>query len=105
MIAKNNTQGVWGFTYRSNKFCIGKHTALPFDKGQETGKFHCFFTRKAARQYKRFLDGWRYTSKQLKIIKVYASRENIVNAGVEEGNSIPAISVSKMEIKSLKHQR
>ncbi len=105
VIAKNNTQGVWSFTSYGRKFRSGRNVARPYDDTL-TGEFHCYFTRKAARRYILDIAGWLYKREQLKIIKVYADRQDIVTVGVNDGClRMPAISVSKMEIKSLKHQR
>ncbi len=97
--------GIWGNTVRNTRFQTGENVAeehcVAFMK-QLPGQFHCCFTRKAARQYRQFRDCPIFG---LKIIKVYARREDIVQAGVDKFAHMPSISVSKLTIKSLKHQR
>ena len=104
VIGKDNTQGVWSFTQSRNKFSVGGHTASPYASGQ-SGQFHCSLTRKGARQYRLFVAGFQFPYTGLKIIKVYACRKDIVDAGIDEGNRVPTVTVSKLTIKSLKHQR
>ncbi len=109
VIGKNNLHGVWNFIQcqcEGRKFHPGKNTAQKyFDGGKKRGEFHCFFTRKMARQYLLYCNDWLYQRENLKIIKVYADRKDIVDAGVHNDVGLPCISVSQMKIKSLKHQR
>ncbi len=115
VIRGSNKTGIWGNTCSREKLRLGKNNIAKdydaatsidsFDK--QPGQFHCCFTRKAARRYRSFRD---CPSLDMKIIKVYADRKDIVQTGVDKyagdfNGKLPAISVSKMEIKSLKHQR
>ena len=112
VVKKNNAVGLWRETVpmnsETNSFCVGEliaHDYIPREeKVPVPGAFHCFFTRKAARKYLEFrvnMGVW----EKLKIIKVYADSQNVVSVGTERHSKLYAISVSKMEIKSLKRQR
>ncbi len=104
VIKKDNRIGLWNSTFHDSKFCRGNNTAIIFTK---PGQFHCFFTRKAARHYRQMRNGhpWGECFFKMKIIRVFVDRKNIVDAGLDENSLKPSISVSQMEIKSLKHQR
>ncbi len=105
VVEQDNSVGIWADTreYEEN-FHVGENTATDYirrgDYLRQPGAFHCTFTRKAARRYRTHR--W---ARHLKIIKVYAETANIVSAGRDEYADIDSISVSKMEIKSLQHQR
>lgn len=110
VIRSDNHIGIWLGTYdvfTLHAFQLGVNVAKRcFMRLGHTlnPQFHCFFTRKAARKYIKFQkevgSTW-FT----KIIKVYADSKDVVLVGVDDKSRIPAISVSKMEIKSLAHQR
>lgn len=107
IIRPDNRIGIWRETYnRSNSvFRLGVNIAKGFSDG--VAQFHCFFTRKAARKYTEYREeGGYFRSKQsTKTIKVYVNSEDVVSVGLDQESRILAISVSKMTIKSLKHQR
>ncbi len=111
VIKSNNCIGIWGETIRANddKFQLGINTACEFynmnSHSRQPAQFHCFFTRAAARQYRRYQKEISYCFPSRKIIKVYANSKDVVLVGVDKESRIPAISVSKIEIKSLNHQR
>ena len=113
VIRLNNRIGIWGETYdeySNDKFQPGVNIAHSFFRRpnvvRQPAQFHCFSTRAAARQYRKFQKNRIYYADFLrKIIKVYANSEDVVLVGVEKESRIPAISVSKIEIKSLNHQR
>ena len=110
VVRKDNKIGLWAETHSGcslTVFTVGVNTAKDYRK--TAGRYHCFFTRNAARAYLRhrrarefYCDNKKYDAK---IIKVYADAENVMSIGVDIESHIPAISVSKMTIKSLKHQR
>ena len=105
VIAKNDDIGIWADTCKPpNKFQIGENVAdeyvLVDDDIIYPGAFHCTFTRKTARCYQKYRG-----IRALKIIKVFARTACIVSAGKDEYAGIVSVSVSEMEIKSLKHQR
>ena len=114
VIRGSNRFGIWRDTCSRKKFQLGKNniandyeSTVSLRVKQQPGQFHCCFTREAARYYKLFRD---CASQNMKIIKVYANRKDIVRAGVDKyacifDGGLAAISVSKMEIKSLEHQR
>ncbi len=108
-VRKDNKIGLWAETHDGSLtvFTVGVNTAK--DYGGLAGRYHCFFTRIAARAYLKhrrarmfYHNNKKYDAK---IIKVYADAENVMSIGVDMEFHIPAISVSKMTIKSLKHQR
>ena len=119
VVRKDDKIGLWAGTGWKNldaeEYLLGLNTAKDWQTGfqypiQQRGQFHCFFTRKEARAYTNYrysacsdfkLDKNKYT----KIIRVYAKSSDVVMTGNDYDTSIRAISVSKMEIKSLKHQR
>ena len=96
--------GAWHTTYSNKKFVVGKNVAESFllCGKVKPGQFHCFFTRDNARNYRKYD---MHQIHKFKIIKVYANREDIVAVGFDENCHRRSLSVSKMEIKSLKHQR
>ncbi len=110
VVRKDNVVGLWAETYnKCNQivFTVGINIAKDYRK--TAGRYHCFFTRIAARAYlkhrrarKFYHNNEKYDAK---IIKVYADAKNVMSIGVDEASNVPAISVSKMTIKSLKHQR
>ena len=123
VIRKDNKIGLWKDTGwhdvidESGEYHVNINVAEAFITGfvysesmSNPGQFHCFFTRKEARMYTNhrysvcsmFL---RVKSKRTKIIRVYADSSDVIRIGRDSSSGIPAISVSKMEIKSLKHQR
>ena len=119
VVCGNNSIGLWHETSRINndyqvKFHIGEqaahnyHPQKDFGSGYEEflvpGAFHCCFTRETARSYLKYRTNCGVYGK-LKIIKVYADSCDVVSVGVDTHHTIFAISVSKMTIKSLKHQR
>ena len=112
VIRPDNEIGIWGETHYANglKFQIGKnvaHNYLGEFYDDQPAQFHCFFSRKDARRYIKYQREERpyYRTIRRKIIKVYANSEDVVSIGVDKLSYIPAVSVSKMKIKSLKHQR
>lgn len=117
VVRKDNVIGIWNETQWQNssnkKFRIGKNVAVPyydFNFKHNEPAFHCFFTRRDARQYMNFrLSRWNQSRHNrrtvIKIIRVYVDFKDVVKVGVDRLTNIPAISVSKMTIKSLKHQR
>ncbi len=113
LVYKNNCTGVWRETDIGGKYIEGVNIPKSYkdrELGQQVGQFHCFFSRESARQYKNHrVDKarlyWVDDRKIFKIIKVYAARKDIVKVGLDVNTKICCISVSKMEIKSLKHQR
>lgn len=123
VIRSNDEIGVWNETYvidlitnslscHHRKFYIGKNVARDFmdhNFVSQPAQFHCFFSRKDARQYIKTSWGSLFCRShrryRRKIIKVYANSEDVVLIGVDRRSCIRAISVSKMTIKSLKHQR
>jgi len=109
-IRKDNKIGLWLETHNGcslTVFTVGVNTAE--DYGKTAGRYHCFFTRIAARAYLKYRKkrGFYRNNKKYdaKIIRVYTDAENVMSIGVDKESRIPAISVSKMTIKSLKHQR
>ncbi len=110
VVRKDNKIGLWAETHNGCSlivFTVGVNTAK--DYGKTTGRYHCFFTRIAARAYLKhrkkrrfYCDNKKYDAK---IIRVYADAENVMSIGVDKESRISAISVSKMTIKSLKHQK
>lgn len=122
VIRKDDRIGLWRNTGWRNVediidvYRLGINTAKAFTAGNlynlniNPGQFHCFFTRKEAREYAKhrynvcqmFL---RVKSKRTKIIRVYADSSDVIKIGKDGSSRIRAISVSKMTIKSLKHQR
>ena len=118
VVRKDNVIGLWGETNRGNvndeAYLLGdnrSHRFVTMFSSPRAGQFHCFFTRKSARCYRkahqRRATGWAASDlmRFTKIIRVYADSSDVVAVGVDSNTKIPAISVSKMEIKSLKHQR
>ena len=113
VIRSSDFIGIWDETIRTNddKFQLGINTACKFynmnSHSWQPAQFHCFFTRAAARQYRKLQkDRPFYSSRYFrKIIKVYANSKDVVLVGVDKESRIPAISVSKIEIKSLNHQK
>ena len=121
VMRKDNHIGLWRNTgwcdnaYRSKIYQLGVNIAKSFTTGYlrpvvNPGQFHCFFTRREARKYTKrrynicpmFLN---VKSALTKIIHVYADSSDVIKIGIDDSTHIRAISVSKMEIKSLKHQR
>ena len=122
VIRKDNQIGLWAGTGWRNIIMIVKGYRLGVNIAKSffipgfshpttnPGQFHCFFTRKAARRYAKNRYGQclmflRIKSKRTKIIRVYANSSDVVKIGWDDNSGIRAISVSKMTIKSLKHQR
>ena len=123
VIRKDNQIGLWANTGWRNiievaeVYQLGVNIAESFlipgfssHPTTDPGQFHCFFTRKAARRYMkhRYCMAslfWRVKSKRTKIIRIYANSSDVVKIGRDDSSDIRAISVSKMTIKSLKHQR
>ena len=122
VIRRDNQIGLWKGTgwrdarYLGVMYHRGINVARTFTLGyegfitQHPGQFHCFFTRKEARRYTehRYFTCTKFSevkSKRTKIIRVYADSSDVIRVGRDESSDICAISVSKMEIKSLKHQR
>ena len=102
VIRGNDGIGIWRNTVQRaiRKFSVGENIAVNYyaQSRQYPGQFYCCFTRKAARYYRQFRDCEIY---KLKIIKVYAHREDIVQVGIDKfANGMPSISLLKMEIKS-----
>lgn len=110
MVERSNEIGIWSNSKcHDGKFRIGNNKAISFLAGyydtiRTPGQFHGFPSRKLVRAYREKRVGM-FDSNRFKIIKVYADRKNIMRAGKDEATKIYCISVSKMEIKSLKHQR
>lgn len=112
VIMKNNRIGIWFETVYSGdtfgtRFEVGFNVSRPYKAGKILGEYHCFFTRKEARKYIGFrkVKCGNYSEQHTKIINVYANSCDVVSIGYDVESHIRAISVSKMEIKSLKHQR
>ncbi len=113
IVKKGDEVGLWRETDpvgdELSLFYVGKLTAHDYvPRGELSvvpGAFHCFFTRKAARKYLKYYRAGKNIQQKLKIIKVYAGAQDIVSVGIEKYSDILAISVSKMEIKSLQHRR
>ena len=110
VVRKDNVVGLWAETHNECNqivFTVGVNTAKDYRK--TAGRYHCFFTRITARAYlkQRRARAFYHNNKKYdaKIIKVYTDAENVMSIGVDKESRIPAISVSKMTIKSLKHQR
>ncbi len=119
VVRRDNKIGLWTGTGWRNpdaeEYLLGLNTAKDSQVGYQyptrrQGQFHCFFTRKEARAYMNYrykscsvfkLDKSKYT----KIVRVCAKSSAVVMVGKDYDTGIRAISVSKMEIKSLKHQR
>ncbi len=112
IVKKDDEVGLWHETNPTKNdlqlFCIGEITAHDYIPKYESfvipGAFHCFFTREVARSYLKYrtkMGVWQ----KLKIIKVYANSQDVVSLGTEKYSGLFAVSVSKMEIRSLKHQR
>ncbi len=103
VVRVSNFIGVWRTTYADERFMIGKNVAESFLLYGEMvpGQFHCLFTRDDARNYKRNM----HTVYKFKIIKIHAIREDIVAVGIDDNQFCKCLSVSKMIIESLKHQR
>ena len=116
VIRKDNIIGIWRETKCDNgtgrHFRLGNNHAKPFGYNDHfAARFHCFIKRKDARRY-RNLHKTRaeiYWDADLmgvtKIIKIYAHSSSVVDVGYDIETGIRAISVSKMKIKSLRHQR
>ncbi len=109
VIRKDNKIGLWAETHGGSLIVFTVGVNIAKDYGKTAGRYHCFFTRNAARAYLKcrrarvfYHNNKKYDAK---IIKVYADAENVMSIGVDMESHIPAISVSKMAIKSLKHQR
>lgn len=113
VIKRNNDVGLWRETVpmfnELDLFCVGELIAHSYSHLKDgtlfmQGAFHCFLTRKVARKYlARRMDMG--SLHKLKIIKVYANSKDVVSIGVEKYSGFSAVSVSKMTIKSLNHQR
>ena len=110
VVRKDNVVGLWAETYNKRNqivFTVGVNIARNY--GTTAGRYHCFFTRNAARAYleHRRARMFYYNNEKYdaKIIKVYADAKDVMSIGVDMASDISAISVSKMTIKSLKHQR
>ena len=114
VIRKDDIIGIWGETERGNidcdKFVFGVNFAAKYSYHE--GAFHCFFTRKEARHYRKHhqeaTEYWPANNPmaKTKIIQVSANSSNVVSVGYDSiDKDVRAISVNKMEIKSLKHQR
>ena len=111
VIKADDSVGLWHETTSMigelDSFHVGELTAHDYTPEGENlsvpGAFHCFFTREAARKYLEYRAP--YSWPKLKIIKVYANSQDVVSVGMEKYSDLYAISVSKMTIKSLKHQR
>ncbi len=110
VVRKDNVVGLWRETYnRCNQivFTVGVNTARNY--GITAGRYHCFFTRNAAQAYLKHRRAREFYNNNkehdAKVIKVYADAKDVMSIGVDEASNISAISVSKMTIKSLKHQR
>ncbi len=119
VVSVDNSIGLWRETSEINsdhqeEFYIGKQTAHDYhpqlntgyghEKFTVSGAFHCCFTRKAARSYLKYRTDCG-VGRGLKIIKIYADSCSVISVGIDKHHRISAISVSRMEIKSLKHQR
>ena len=121
VMCKDNHIGLWRNTGwhdvkdKSKTYQLGINIAESFTTGYELlvnnpGQFHCLFTRKEARRYTKLRYGCcpmflNKKSKKTKIIRVYADSSDVIKIGRDDNLDICAISVSKMEIISLKHQR
>ena len=119
VIRVDNRIGIWGETYdnRTKFFIVGENTAVKFydtcNYADCVGQFHCFLTRDEARSYYKrrndMSEQWETKRgielKDIKIIKVFVHFDDVVKIGYDRDVPIRAISVSKMTIKSLKHQR
>ncbi len=115
VVRQDGIIGIWGETKCGNParrhFKLGYNYAKQYGSCCANGRFHCFITRKNARRYRSLHKNRAetYWGNDLmgvtKIIKVCANSSEVMDAGRDVETGIPAISVSKMEIKSLKHQR
>jgi len=118
VIRKDDIIGLWGETDRLNvknkRYQLGDNCPHEFisDYFQHAvGQFHCFFTRKDARNYRKMHQRraiyWPTSDPmgKTKIIRVFAHSTDVVAVGRDKQSNLRALSVSKMEIKSLKHQR
>ena len=120
VIRQDNHIGIWGETQRSSEhlsFQLGLNFAANYKYPHfylfAEGQFHCFFTRDDARNYRKEHQGrartWKRPEDQkltkTKIIQVFARSTDVVAVGRDKESHIRCLSVSKMEIKSLKHQR
>ena len=112
IIRHSNCVGVWEETYNCrHNFSTGVNIANDFRDThgrKQPGCFCCFFTRAAARTYCLELThlGRRGKhSRKTKVIKVYANSRDVVVSGVDKRTGLRCLGVSKMEIKSLQHQR
>jgi len=115
VIRQDNVIGIWGNTRRRDYFKRGLNLADEYTARYGTtlpckGRLHCFFTREEARDYYRRhkIRAISWADDRMantKIIRVFADSKNVVSVGVDKETGIRAISVSKMTIKSLKHQR
>ncbi|KKL62512.1 hypothetical protein LCGC14_2184470 [marine sediment metagenome] len=123
VVCRDNKIGLWWGTGWHNITGIGKMYLLGVNIAKSfisrgkflkqithPGQFHCFFTRKEARRYMEHRYSvcsmfFKVKSKRTKIIRVCADSSDVIKVGRDESSDIRAISVSKMEIKSLKHQR
>ena len=114
----NNKVGLWAETGWERrhvdyvKYHLGVNSPKRYKTGWHcsiaiAGRFHCLFTRKEAREYVRFrLTQYAgFSDEKVKIVRVYADSKDVLEIGKDIESGIRAISVSKMEIKSLKHQR
>ena len=111
VVNRDDSIGIWADTRKSFcKFRKGENVAIDYishrDCLTQPGAFHCCFTRKAARCYRVYRSGnYNSVHSKLKVVKVFARTADIVSAGRDKYVDVDSISVSKMEIKSLKHQR
>jgi len=123
VVRKDDQVGLWNETgwedyklvTRFYRLGVNSPSAYHLFNSKQNGRFHCFFTRKAARKYIEFRNDERrfpfyrnrnrHPLKAPKIIRVYAHSSDVLEVGVDSLSGIPSVSVSKMEIKSLKHQR
>lgn len=107
VIYSSNTIGIWNETRDFvQSFYVGRNDASAFknDFGTvKSGHFCCFFTRKDARAYRRHRGSSTFGS--FKIIKVCADSADVIACGVDRMTRLRCVGVSKMEIKSLQHQR
>ena len=121
VVLNNDRIGLWGETgweernsSHAKSYHLGVNIPKPYTlyccSGNYSGRYHCFITRKDARNYMNFryqgYSGFSDCSKyRTKIIRVHADSKDVVDVGNDSASGIRAISVSKMTIKSLKHQR
>ncbi len=114
VVRKNDRIGIWFETCHNTnsekRFQMGINVAIVYEPHTTQGEFHCFFIRKDARRYithRYNMDRLNPYNNRLdvKIIRVYADSSDVVRIGKDFESGIPCLSVSKMEIKSLKHQR